>query len=113
MPLIGCGGVEDAETALAKIEAGANLVQLYTGLALKGPGIVEEILDGLSRAVEARGSEPDRRTGRRPGERLGRAGRGARRRGRLRHGSPAFAERRDVPGLAPGVSRRRRPNKRQ
>ena len=55
MPLIGCGGVEDAETALAKIEAGANLVQLYTGLALKGQGVVEEILDGLSRAVEARG----------------------------------------------------------
>ena len=39
MPLIGCGGVEDAETALAKIEAGATLVQLYTGLALKGHGI--------------------------------------------------------------------------
>ncbi len=55
MPLIGCGGVEDAETALAKIEAGANLVQLYTGLALKGAEIVEEILNGLSRAVEARG----------------------------------------------------------
>ena len=55
MPLIGCGGVEDSETALAKIEAGANLVQLYTGLALKGHGVVEEILDGLSRAVEARG----------------------------------------------------------
>ena len=55
MPLIGCGGVEDAETALAKIEAGANLVQLYTGLALKGQGVVEEILEGLSRAVEARG----------------------------------------------------------
>ena len=30
-------------------------MQLYTGLALKGPGVVEEILDGLSRAVEARG----------------------------------------------------------
>jgi dihydroorotate dehydrogenase len=55
MPLIGCGGVEDAETAIAKIEAGANLVQLYTGLALKGHGVVEEILEGLSRAVEARG----------------------------------------------------------
>jgi dihydroorotate dehydrogenase len=54
MPLIGCGGVEDAATALAKIEAGANLVQLYTGLALKGAGVVEEILDGLKRAVEAR-----------------------------------------------------------
>ena len=38
MPLIGCGGVEDAATALAKIEAGAKLVQLYTGLALKGAG---------------------------------------------------------------------------
>ncbi len=55
MPLIGCGGVEDAPTALAKIEAGANLVQLYTGLALKGSGVVEEILDGLTRAVEERG----------------------------------------------------------
>src|ERR1700749_1548127 len=55
MPLIGCGGVEDSETALAKIEAGANLVQVYTALALKGPGLVEKILDGLSRAVEARG----------------------------------------------------------
>src|SRR3984885_8353370 len=53
VPLI--GGVEDSETALAKIEAGANLVQLYTGLALRGHGIVEEILEGLSRAVEARG----------------------------------------------------------
>jgi dihydroorotate dehydrogenase len=55
LPLIGCGGIEDFETALAKIEAGANLVQLYTALALKGPGIVETILGGLSRAVEARG----------------------------------------------------------
>ena len=55
MPLIGCGGVEDAETALAKIEAGANLVQLYTGLALRGQGVVEEILGGLGSAVEARG----------------------------------------------------------
>jgi dihydroorotate dehydrogenase len=55
MPLIGCGGIEDAATALAKIEAGANLVQLYTGLALKGAGLVAEILDGLKRAVDARG----------------------------------------------------------
>jgi dihydroorotate dehydrogenase len=55
MPLIGCGGVEDAGTALAKIEAGASLVQLYTALALKGHGIVEEILEGLGRAVQSRG----------------------------------------------------------
>jgi len=57
MPLIGCGGVEDASTALAKIEAGASLVQLYTALALKGAGVVEEILDGLAHAVEARGAK--------------------------------------------------------
>jgi dihydroorotate dehydrogenase len=55
MPLIGVGGVDDSETALAKIEAGANLVQLYTGLALKGYGVIEAILEGLSLSVEARG----------------------------------------------------------
>jgi dihydroorotate dehydrogenase len=53
--LIGCGGVDDAETALAKIEAGASLVQLYTGLVYRGPGLIDEILDGLSRAAAARG----------------------------------------------------------
>lgn len=53
--LIGCGGVEDARTALAKIEAGADLVQLYTALALKGVGVVAEILDGLKRALDQRG----------------------------------------------------------
>ena len=31
-------------------------MQLYTGLVLKGAGVVEEILDGLTRAVEARGA---------------------------------------------------------
>ncbi len=53
--LIGCGGVEDAATALAKIEAGADLVQLYTALALKGVGVVAEILEGLAQAVGGRG----------------------------------------------------------
>ena len=55
MPLIGCGGVEDARTALAKIEAGASLVQLYTSLALKGAEVVDAILDGLVRARRGRG----------------------------------------------------------
>jgi dihydroorotate dehydrogenase len=56
LPLIGCGGVEDAETALAKIEAGASLVQIYTGMIFRGPGVIDEILDGLSRAPAARGA---------------------------------------------------------
>lgn len=54
--LIGCGGVDDAQSALAKIEAGATLVQLYTGLVYRGPRLIGEILDGLSRAVAARGA---------------------------------------------------------
>jgi dihydroorotate dehydrogenase len=54
LPLIGCGGVENAETALAKIEAGASLVELYTSLALKGMGVVGDILTGLMRAVVER-----------------------------------------------------------
>ena len=54
MPLIGCGGVEDAATAIAKIEAGASLVQLYTSLALEGVGVVDAILGGLEHAVAER-----------------------------------------------------------
>lgn len=53
-PLIGCGGVDDAASALAKIEAGATLVQLYTGLVYRGPRLIDEILDGLAGAVSAR-----------------------------------------------------------
>ncbi|MGD0763981.1 MAG: quinone-dependent dihydroorotate dehydrogenase [Roseiarcus sp.] len=56
LPLIGCGGVEDAESALAKIEAGASLVQIYTGMIYRGPEVIDEILDGLSRALAARGA---------------------------------------------------------
>ncbi len=46
-PLIGVGGVEDWRTALAKIEAGASLVQLYTAMTYKGPGLFGEIKSGL------------------------------------------------------------------
>ena len=56
IPLIGCGGVEDSATALAKIEAGAELVQLYTGLSIKGVSAITEILAGLTRTIEERGA---------------------------------------------------------
>jgi dihydroorotate dehydrogenase len=55
LTLIGCGGVDNAETALAKIEAGATLVQVYTGLVYRGPELIGEILEGLARTVERRG----------------------------------------------------------
>ena len=56
MPLIGVGGVDSAETALAKIEAGADLVQLYTGMIYQGPGIAAAINGGLSQALSRIGA---------------------------------------------------------
>lgn len=54
IPLIGAGGVSDAETAWIKIRAGASLVQLYSALIYRGPRLVGEILDGLSKRLKAR-----------------------------------------------------------
>lgn len=51
MVLIGVGGIDGPEAAHAKIAAGANLIQLYTGLVYEGPGLVPRILDGLARQV--------------------------------------------------------------
>ncbi|MEO1192791.1 MAG: quinone-dependent dihydroorotate dehydrogenase [Pseudomonadota bacterium] len=55
LPLVGVGGIESAETAWQKIQAGASLLQLYSGLALAGPGIVPEIVSGLSHRLAAGG----------------------------------------------------------
>lgn len=55
IPLIGVGGVGDAETAWAKIEAGASLIQLYTALVYRGPELIDEILDGITLRVRQRG----------------------------------------------------------
>ncbi|MCO4318785.1 quinone-dependent dihydroorotate dehydrogenase [Phyllobacterium sp. 21LDTY02-6] len=52
LPIIGVGGIDSAETALAKIRAGADLVQLYTGMIYKGPGIAAEIVKGLSKQMK-------------------------------------------------------------
>jgi len=50
LPVIASGGVMNADDAQAKLDAGAVLVQLYTGLIYAGPGLVKQILDaGLSR----------------------------------------------------------------
>ena len=45
--LIGVGGISSAADAREKIEAGADLVQVYTGLVYQGPGLVRSILAGL------------------------------------------------------------------
>jgi dihydroorotate dehydrogenase len=46
-PVIGVGGVSGAAAAREKMEAGAALVQLYTGLVYEGPGLPRRIVRGL------------------------------------------------------------------
>lgn len=55
MPLIGVGGISNAEQAYAKIRAGASAVQLYSALAYKGMSLVEEIVRGLDALLEKDG----------------------------------------------------------
>ena len=45
--IIGVGGVDSGQSAYEKITAGADAVQLYTGMVYKGPGIVKEIKKDL------------------------------------------------------------------
>ncbi|HTP90790.1 MAG TPA: quinone-dependent dihydroorotate dehydrogenase [Xanthobacteraceae bacterium] len=51
-PLIGAGGIDTGEAALAKIRAGASLVQVYSGLVFRGLGLVAEIKQALVAALE-------------------------------------------------------------
>ncbi|MFP4598673.1 MAG: quinone-dependent dihydroorotate dehydrogenase [Persicimonas sp.] len=53
--IIGVGGIFTAEDALETIEAGASLVQLWTGFVYEGPAAVRRINDGLVAACEERG----------------------------------------------------------
>jgi len=52
LPLIGVGGIDSGETALAKIRAGASLVQLYTGLVFQGPKLIGDIKQALVKAMQ-------------------------------------------------------------
>ena len=51
IPLIGAGGISNAEQAWTKICAGASLLQIYSALVFQGPELVQNILGGLSRKV--------------------------------------------------------------
>jgi dihydroorotate dehydrogenase len=43
LPIIGCGGVSNSESAREKIEAGATLLQIYTGFVYRGPSLIHEL----------------------------------------------------------------------
>ncbi|MBZ9674635.1 quinone-dependent dihydroorotate dehydrogenase [Mesorhizobium sp. ES1-1] len=53
--LIGVGGVDSTETALEKIRAGADLVQLYTSMIYAGPALPGRIIAGMARHAETAG----------------------------------------------------------
>jgi dihydroorotate dehydrogenase len=46
--LIGVGGIDSCDSAQTKLEAGASLVQVYSGLIYQGPGLISAIADGLN-----------------------------------------------------------------
>ena len=46
-PIIGVGGIHSAEDALEKLNAGADLVQIYTGFIYEGPGLIKKINKAL------------------------------------------------------------------
>lgn len=51
-PLVGVGGISSGEDAVAKMAAGASLVQLYSALVYRGPGLIGEIKTAILRALE-------------------------------------------------------------
>jgi dihydroorotate dehydrogenase len=55
LPIIGVGGIFNAQDAWEKITAGASLVQVYTGLVYEGPKIALEITEGLKDLLAVNG----------------------------------------------------------
>ena len=46
-PIIGVGGILSGADAVEKLKAGASLVQIYSGLVYRGPGLVREVLEAI------------------------------------------------------------------
>ena len=47
MPIIGVGGIDSAKAAQEKMDAGANLIQVYSNFIYKGPSLIKEIVESL------------------------------------------------------------------
>lgn len=55
LPIIGVGGIFNADDAWEKLTAGASLIQIYTGLVYEGPGLPKKIVAGLLERMEKEG----------------------------------------------------------
>ena len=53
IPLVGVGGILSGADAVAKMAAGASLVQCYTGLVYRGPELIGECIDAMRRRKES------------------------------------------------------------
>ncbi|MCL7713992.1 quinone-dependent dihydroorotate dehydrogenase [Stenotrophomonas mori] len=53
IPLVGVGGIQSGADAVAKMAAGASLVQCYSGLIFRGPALIGECVDAIRRRREA------------------------------------------------------------
>ena len=51
LPIIGVGGILSGADAVEKLQAGASLVQIYTGLIYRGPGLVRECVESCAAAL--------------------------------------------------------------
>lgn len=55
IPLIGIGGIDSGKAAIAKLEAGATLLQLYTGLVYEGPGLLARMKNDMVALMQREG----------------------------------------------------------
>lgn len=55
LPIVSVGGIFEADDAILRLEAGADLLQLYTAMIYCGPGIAKQILRGVLAELERRG----------------------------------------------------------
>ena len=63
LPVIGVGGISTPDDGLAMLDAGASLIQLYTGLIYRGPGLVRDLNRALAGASIGRTHEVIDRAG--------------------------------------------------
>ena len=55
IPLIGVGGIANADDAWERIRAGASLIQLYSAMIYEGPGVARRIAHGLAQRLAREG----------------------------------------------------------
>jgi dihydroorotate dehydrogenase len=52
LPIIGVGGIMSGEEAKAMMDAGASLVEIYSGFIYEGPGLIKKILTHLENCIK-------------------------------------------------------------